>query len=152
MPIYNREKFIDKCIKSIINQTYKNIEIILINDGSTDKSLEVCKSFAKKDSRIIIIDSKNEGVSSARNKGNYKATGKDLMFVDSDDYIELNMAEAMINRQKETNTELVICNLYFEDLNNYITEKNRSCNEYCVCKDKAVISILSIKRNYYGFL
>lgn len=152
IPIYNREKFLNKCINSVISQTYKNIELILVNDGSTDGSLNICKEYKKQDSRIIIIDSANGGVSAARNKGISVATGKYLMFVDSDDYIEMNMVDAMVKKQKETEAELVICDLYFENINKYVSKKNKSYEEDMIGRDIAMISILSIKKNFYGFL
>lgn len=95
VPVYNVEKYLEECLDSLINQTYNNIEIILINDGSTDNSLKICKKYKKIDSRIILINKKNEGVSSARNVGLRKATGKYIMFVDSDDYLELEAVELL---------------------------------------------------------
>ena len=97
VPIYNMDQYLNRCLESIINQTYENIEIILINDGSKDNSLEICKNYAKKDNRIMIIDQKNSGVSSARNSGLDKATGEYLAFVDPDDWIDLNAIEKMVN-------------------------------------------------------
>ena len=93
VPVYNNYNFLDKCLDSIINQTYKNIEIILINDGSTDNSLKKLKKYAKVDSRIILINKKNEGVSKARNDGIKISTGKYITFVDSDDYLECDAIE-----------------------------------------------------------
>lgn len=103
VPIYNVDKYLEECLESLINQTYRNIEIILINDGSTDSSLEICKRYKKVDKRIVLIDKKNEGVSKARNIGLKKASGDYLMFVDSDDYLELNAIELLSqNVSKET--------------------------------------------------
>lgn len=97
VPIYNGEEKIETCVNTIINQTYKYIEIILINDGSTDKSLNVCNKMKKKDKRIKVISKKNGGVSSARNKGIEKAKGEFIQFVDVDDYLELDACETLIN-------------------------------------------------------
>ena len=91
VPIYNVELYLEKCIESIINQTYKDIEVILINDGSTDKSGIICDKYAKIDDRIIVLHKENGGVSSARNKGLDIAKGDYIAFVDPDDYIEPNM-------------------------------------------------------------
>ena len=110
VPVYNNEKFLDKCLTSIINQTYKDLEIILINDGSKDNSLKIMNEYAKKDKRIVIIDKKNEGVSKARNDGIRKSTGEYITFVDSDDYIELNEIEEMYNAIKENNVDMVRSN------------------------------------------
>lgn len=101
VPIYNSEKRINKCIDSIINQTYRNLEIILVNDGSIDKSEAICKEYANNDKRIKYIFQSNKGVSSARNNGVTNATGDYLLFVDSDDYIDLDMIEILINNASE---------------------------------------------------
>lgn len=95
VPVYNAEKYLKKCINSIINQTYSNLEIILIDDGSTDNSGNICDEFAKKDNRILVIHKKNEGLSATRNVGIEKATGEFIGFVDSDDYIEKDMYEIL---------------------------------------------------------
>ena len=91
VPIYNGEKYLAECVYSIINQTYKNIEILLMNDGSTDSSLSLCENFAKEDNRIRVINKKNTGVSDTRNKGVEMSNGKYILFVDCDDYLEKNM-------------------------------------------------------------
>ena len=110
VPVYNNEIHLKKCLDSIVNQTYKNLEIILINDGSKDASLKIMNSYAKKDERIIIIDKENEGVSKARNDGIKKSTGEYITFVDSDDYIELNEIEEMYTAIKENNVDMVRTN------------------------------------------
>lgn len=106
VPVYNTEKYIARCLDSILNQTYKNLEIIVINDGSPDKSLELIKGYQEKDSRIIIIDKKNAGVSAARNDGIAKSSGKYIMFIDSDDWINLKMVEELLFEIKESNSEV----------------------------------------------
>lgn len=95
IPVYNVEDYLERCLNSVILQTYKNIEILLINDGSTDNSLEICKKYANTDNRIKIINQKNKGASSARNKGIECATGKYITFVDSDDWVETNFIEKL---------------------------------------------------------
>lgn len=95
-PIYNSEKTIEKCVKSQINQTYDNIEIILVDDGSKDNSGDICDKYCNMDNRIQVIHKKNEGVAEARNVGLSKATGKWILFVDSDDYLENNACENLI--------------------------------------------------------
>lgn len=97
VPVYNAEKYLELCIQSICNQTYENIEIILVNDGSTDGSLSICKHYVKKDSRIKLINQENSGSSIARNTGLDNATGNIISFVDSDDYIKEHMFETMLN-------------------------------------------------------
>lgn len=93
VPVFNAEKHLDKCIKSLINQTYEKIEIILIDDGSTDKSLDVCLSYKQKDSRIYYFHQENQGVSAARNRGIKEASGDYIAFVDADDWIDLSICE-----------------------------------------------------------
>ena len=110
IPVYNVEKYLDKCINSVLMQTYKNIEILLINDGSTDSSGQICESYAKKDSRIKVIHKENGGLSDARNVGIEHSTGSYIMFVDSDDYIDCNMASVLYNLLNSTNSDMAICN------------------------------------------
>ena len=112
VPIYNSEKFLDKCINSIINQTYNNIEIILVNDGSTDNSLNICKKFSKLDNRICLINKENGGVSSARNKGLELVSGDYVGFVDSDDYVSLDMYEKLLRAILKSNADIAECGYY----------------------------------------
>lgn len=109
IPIYNSQKYIPRCIESIINQTYKNIEIICIDDGSIDSSLNLIQNYANKDNRIKIYTQSNSGPSVARNYGLNVATGDYIMFVDSDDYIHHNMVELLISSISRNNT-MVLCN------------------------------------------
>lgn len=107
IPVYNVELYLEKCLNSIINQTYKNIEIICINDGSKDNSLNILKKYQKKDKRITIIDKKNNGLSSARNNGIKVSTGEYITFVDSDDWLEKNAIEILYNTIKKENVDVV---------------------------------------------
>lgn len=115
VPVYNAEKYLKKSIKSIISQTYKNIEIICIDDGSNDKSLEILHKFADEDQRIRIIHKKNEGVSLARNTGLENAKGDFVLFVDSDDWIEKNLCETLLFYMEKKELDVVMCS--------YIREK-----------------------------
>lgn len=112
VPVYNSADTIEKCVLSIMNQTFKNLEIILINDGSKDNSLKICQKLADFDNRIILINQDNKGVSATRNKGLRLATGHYVAFVDSDDWIESEMYENMINAIKDTHSEVCISNYY----------------------------------------
>lgn len=123
VPIYNVEKYLEKCLNSIIKQTYKNLEIICVDDGSPDNSIEILNIFAKKDSRIKIIRQENQGLSGARNTGINNATGKYIMFIDSDDWIELDMVELMVTKMKKSNLDLVICGTF-----NNLSEKEYKTN------------------------
>lgn len=127
IPVYNSEKYLDRCLESLINQTLKDIEIILINDGSKDNSLLICKKYAKCDKRIILINKENEGVSIARNKGLEIATGEYITYLDSDDYLELNAFEEMYNIAINTNADIVLFNHYNgnSSINNVKFPKNK---------------------------
>ena len=110
VPVYNTKLFVAKCIKSILGQTYRNLELILIDDGSTDKSGVICDAFAEIDDRVKVIHQKNSGVSSARNVGIKEATGEYLCFVDSDDYIENDYFELATKYLEKYNPVLMINN------------------------------------------
>ena len=141
VPIYNSELFLNKCIKSIINQSFTNLEIILVNDGSTDQSLDICKKYADKDKRIIIIDKENGGVSSARNKGLDVATGDYIGFVDSDDYISYNMYEKLLFAITKNNADIAECG-YF------ITTSDYSIVSKCSLKDEEILGNYECSYNY----
>lgn len=106
VPVYNVEYYLSKCLTSIIKQTYSNLEIIIIDDGSDDRSAEICDEFSKKDKRVIVVHKKNEGVSIARNLGIKMATGEYLMFVDSDDYIPENSIEILLESIRKYKVQL----------------------------------------------
>lgn len=109
VPIHNSEKSLPRCLKSILLQSFKNLEIILVNDGSQDNSLEICEKFRQKDNRIIIINKKNSGVSSARNSGLKIASGEFIQFVDADDFLNFNMLECMLKKINENDADIAIC-------------------------------------------
>ena len=109
IPIYNKEKYLSRCLDSVINQSYINIEIICINDGSTDNSFNIVKKYQKEDKRIILIEQENKGVSTARNKGIEISTGKYILFVDADDALETNAVETYL---QYNNFDLVISGFY----------------------------------------
>lgn len=113
VPIYKVEKYLNKCIDSIVNQTYNNLEIILVDDGSPDNCPKICDEYAKKDNRIKVVHKQNKGVSSARNTGLDISTGDYIMFIDGDDYIELNMIECMLKNMFDNNVDIVICNINY---------------------------------------
>lgn len=122
VPVYNVEAYLIRCVDSIINQTYQNLEIILVDDGSTDNSGLICDSVASKDKRIRVIHQKNGGLSAARNAGIEVASGKYLGFVDSDDYIDLNMYQSMIDKIYSDKADIVICDCILEELNGSVQE------------------------------
>lgn len=112
VPIFNTEKYIKNCIDSIISQTYNNLEIILIDDGSKDRSGEICDEYQKKDKRIQVVHKENGGQSSARNRGLDIATGDYIAFVDSDDTVENEMYEKLLSFMKRKNLDIAVCNYY----------------------------------------
>ena len=139
VPVYNAERYLDRCINSLINQTYKNIEIILINDGSSDRSGEICNEYSAKDERIIAIHKKNEGVSSARNVGLEYAKGEYIAFCDADDWIEEDMYEILANLIDSSNSQLVFC--HFSTDETIKTETNY--DNTIISKEYAIELILS---------
>ncbi len=119
VPVYNVENYISDCIESIIKQSYSNIEIIIIDDGSTDNSLAICNEYASKDNRIKLISKMNEGVAIARNTGLKKANGDWIMFVDSDDWIEIDAVKILLTQVDSDNIDMVMANYCF----NYSTHE-----------------------------
>ena len=111
VPVYNVEQYLEKCVNSIINQTYKNLEIILVDDGATDKSGKLCDELAKLDNRIMVYHKKNGGLSDARNYGVERATGDYIGFVDSDDYIDAEMYEKLYEALKKENVDVAESNI-----------------------------------------
>lgn len=113
VPVYNSEQYLEKCVESIQNQSYSNIEIILVNDGSADRCGKICNLLAERDSRISVIHQENGGQAKARNAGIDLAKGELFMFVDSDDYIDIQMAERMYKRIQKDQSDLVVCGYKF---------------------------------------
>lgn len=119
VPIYNVEKYLNKCLESIINQTYNNLEIILIDDGSTDSSGKICDEWAQNDKRIVVKHVKNGGVSKARNIGLDFANGKYIGFVDPDDFLSLDMYSELINKINSDDYSIVCCNHFYGSEQNF---------------------------------
>lgn len=143
IPVYNVSKYLDKCLQSVVTQTYSNIQIILVNDGSTDNSGEICDKWKKEDNRIEVIHKKNGGLSSARNIGIEKAQGKYLMFVDSDDIVSDNLCELLHNLLLENDADLAICNTYhiFDSDNFMFQRDNKIEMVYCFDKNEAICNL-----------
>lgn len=118
IPVYNVEKYLLECLDSVINQTYKNLQIILVDDGSTDSSGKICDVYAEKDNRITVVHQKNAGAGAAKNTGLELIDGDYFSIIDSDDYIELDMYEKMVNSLEKYNADIVQClfrNVYVND-------------------------------------
>ncbi len=126
VPVYNVEKYVCECIDSIIAQTYKNLEIILVDDGSTDQSGAICDEYAQKDSRIKVIHQENKGLAAVRNVAVATATGEYVGFVDSDDFVALDMYEKMLNLSQNKNADIVMCNIAYTDEKGTLIPNNKS--------------------------
>jgi glycosyltransferase involved in cell wall biosynthesis len=124
IPVYNVEKYIKRCILSVLDQTYKNLEIIIIDDGSKDNSLSIARDTSKTDNRVTIIHKKNEGISSTRNLGIDKATGKYIVFVDSDDYLDPNYVERFHKVISDNNADIAVNYSYYINDNASIKSNN----------------------------
>lgn len=136
IPVYNVEKYLESCLNSIINQTYKNIEIIVINDGSTDNSLDIIKKYQEQDNRIILIDRENKGVLFTRVEGYKISNGKYITFVDSDDWIEENTIEILYNKCIKYNADVVKCNFSYNDSCEASGNLANIKGEHFITKDK----------------
>lgn len=121
LPVYNVEKYIGKCLDSLINQTLKEVQIICVDDGSTDGSLKIVEEYSKKCDRIVVVKQENGGAGAARNNGMKYATGEYLSFLDSDDFFEPNMLETAYNKAKADSADMVVFNSdqYYEDSDEY---------------------------------
>ena len=125
VPVYNVEKYVKKCLESISNQTYKNIEIIIVNDGATDKSEKICREFVGNEDRAKLYTKENGGLSSARNHGMQFVTGNYVLFIDSDDYISEEMIEELYNNIKAESADVSVCGVY----NVYSDGQSPQCKE-----------------------
>lgn len=141
VPIYNVEQYLQKCVDSLINQTYKNLEIILVDDGSPDNCPKICDEYAKQDSRIKVIHKENGGLSDARNAGMNIATGEYISFIDSDDWIKSEMIEDMYNRMIEDNSDLVSSGVLWVDEDG-VEIRNATVSENCVLNTEQAMSEL----------
>ena len=126
IPVYNTEKYLDKCLSSVVNQTFLDIKVIIVNDGSTDNSLEICKKYALKDSRITLINKANEGVSVARNIGIELAEGEWIYFLDSDDFLDLDTFEYLMKEVFSSNADIIQFGLRSYSNSTLIREKKPS--------------------------
>lgn len=112
VPVYNAAAYLERCVKSILQQTYAHIQLILVNDGSTDDSLAICRRYAKQDKRVVVLDKENTGVSDSRNHGIQRAEGAYVQFVDSDDWLVPNATELLVQKAEEMQCQLVIAPFY----------------------------------------
>lgn len=151
IPVYNTAQFLADCIESVRTQTYPNLEILLIDDGSTDNSSAICDAFAKEDSRIVVIHKQNTGVSDTRNCGITRATGKYIAFVDSDDIISPGMIEHLLECLEDTHAEIAMCG--YQRIAEQHLELNvgAEIQKGCFTTKQALQNIINT-RGYRGFL
>lgn len=141
VPVYNVEKYLSRCVDSIINQSYKNLEIILVDDGSTDSSGAICDEYANKDSRVKVIHKENNGVSSARNTGLDSANGVYIAFVDADDYIELDLVTKAYRSITDSGADLLkfgVYEEYYAVTGQLVTSKPFSPNNFLVDNKESI--------------
>lgn len=148
VPVYNVEQYLEKCILSILGQTYSNLEIIIVNDGSTDGSDDIIKKYELKDSRIIHINKENGGLSSARNCGIKNASGKYVLFIDSDDFIELDCVEKLYKKITKDKSDMVIFNSRYVYENGFVKKNTPFINEDKIVDSKEAIELLLQGRKY----
>lgn len=146
VPVFNVEKYLERCVNSLINQTYKNIEIILVDDGSPDLCPQMCDEYAKKDERIKVLHKKNGGLSDARNAGLDVATGEYIAFVDSDDWVETDFIETLYKNAKSENADISIigCTLVWDDGRKKPVSKDKGY--YVLDKEKAIREMLAQRK------
>lgn len=145
VPCYNTEKYLPTCIMSVLNQKYSDFELLLINDGSTDNTLNICKNFANKDKRIIVINKKNEGVSCARNTGLDYSKGKWIIFLDADDWLENNALEVIYNHIKLDSFDLL-------GYNSFSNWKNKQWKKNSIIPNKLIREGNQLKWLKYSML
>lgn len=150
VPIYNVEKYLGTCIESILNQSYKNLEIILINDGSPDDCQKICEEYQQMDARIILINKKNGGLSSARNAGLKIAKGQLIVCVDSDDWIHKDMIQIMYDNLEKYDADMSVCNFEIKEANGRKCSKTFSKNIEVLDREQAMQYAI-LPEKYYGF-
>ena len=143
IPIYNVEQYLSTCLDSIIDQTYPHLEIILVDDGSTDSCPEICDAYAEKDARIQVIHKENSGLSDARNFGLKCATGEYIAFIDSDDFVSLNFCDRLLNIILRNNAEIAECGFHkFVNESEIIVQKANSISEDLVYQTEEALELL----------
>ncbi len=147
IPVYNVEKYLKRCMESVLRQTYRNFEVILVDDGSTDKSLDICKEYEKKDERIKVIHKKNGGLSSARNSGLNVMKGSLFTFIDSDDWVEEKYVESLVKAILENNADIAQCSYCKKNVKDEIIMHGNIHNDILNGKDEIMRSFF-VNQNY----
>lgn len=152
IPVYNVEDYLKSCLDSVINQSLNNIEIIVVNDASTDSSKEIIMDYCSKYKEIIFIDKvKNSGLSAARNTGLEVANGEYISFIDSDDWIESDMIEVMYNEAKKANADIALCEMMYE-YESYQVYKNITVNKKYLNREQYIKELLTQQHNIESFV
>lgn len=149
VPVYNASAYLERCINSILQQTYQNIELILVNDGSTDDSLQICRRYARQDSRVSVIDQCNRGVSESRNAGMARAKGIYLQFADSDDWLVPTATERMVEKAEQEQCQLVIAPFYRVVGRMLIVNGHIRTEEKISLQDFALQMLMKAPANFY---
>lgn len=146
VPVYNVEKYLEKCVNSIISQTYPNIELVLVDDGSTDNSGKICDDLKKNDQRIKVVHKENGGLSSARNAGINESTGAYYGFIDSDDFIDKEMFSTLYEAIKRTGKDIASCGRYVDVFGQYCVEEFVLGKERVFSREEAIAEVLLLEK------
>lgn len=150
VPVYNMERYIGKCLETICAQTYKNIEVIIVNDGSTDESGRIIRRWQEKDERIVLLEQENQGLAAARNVGIFNAKGEYIGFVDADDYIEKQMYEELYHAMQRSNSMISMCAFRIVDEKEEPISKNTSNPKSQIFDPESFFYTAVMNRTYYG--
>ena len=146
IPVYNVEKYLCECLDSILNQTFQDFEIICVDDGSTDETLEILKNYKNKDERVFVLQQHHSGAAEARNNGIRLARGKYIQFLDSDDYFEQTMLEELYNHAEKSGADLTVCSAKTVNDNEEVTESGNPL--WPLYLDKVPLNRLFSPENY----
>ena len=150
IPVYNVEQYLERCLETVVNQSYKGLEIILVDDGSTDSSGKICDKYKELDERIVCIHKENGGLSSARNAGVNIATGEYFVFVDSDDWVSIRMVETLTKALQKNNSDIVCCEFYNVS-DSTLAVSDFSSNERKLTKEEAILELINWKIRDYAW-
>lgn len=148
VPVYNAAEYLNRCVDSILRQSYTKIELILVNDGSQDDSLRICRRYARQDSRVVVINKRNSGVSDSRNQGIARARGKYLQFVDSDDWLTRNATALLVQQAETQQCELVIAPFY-RVIGRLMTVNGHIRTEEAITVEEFALQLMKAPANFY---
>ncbi len=148
VPVYKTEPYLRQCVDSILEQTYRDIEVLLIDDGSPDKCGEICDEYAEKDNRVRVFHTENRGISAARNLGLKEARGEYIGFVDSDDWIEPDMYETLLKRLQESGADIAVCGVWYQSSS---VSKTSKMQDEVLLRDDALKALIEFRLNNYAW-